>query len=404
MLKRTRLVLFRTNLKVFSSCLTATLLILANCKPPGEKVELPPRHKYRDTIATHIAPAETAKENGPMRFRNVIVYGGAERDETRLALENFSPFTQIVSLARKSIVTKDSVEMMRLSSAITFKDSLVFLPSEMVAYQAILAYKKLMASGPRLQGNCPSLLQLNRTTNDRDSSFALLPAVNESKFLAHGNFFFFGGAPFIHQFRKDDNTVYTDPRGNPEVRFESFTTENGNYFLNSFYHFRNEAANITFGPPLESYYDGDGMGPWEVNGIGSLTHNFVNRIPVFFLTEDGLVSAQLISVTLKVVPVSIGCASGQPRLEFACSRDIGENDILAVYISYSSPPPTSCVVVRQDNFVWTADINEDGIPDIASVSDFYEGIDSDDIVEVLWFVNINGTWKIIDWDQLPECT
>ena len=51
-----------------------------------------------------------------------------------------------------------------------------------------------------------------------------------------------------------------------------------------------------------------------------------------------------------------------------------------------------------------ADFNLDGIQDIACVSDSFEGISSDTMAENLWFINIKGEWKVIDWGRQLDCT
>lgn len=331
----------------------------------------------------------------------VIQYNGAVEDKIRKELETFSAFTSISILAGQSIHIKDSLETVRGTQQLTDpKDSLVFLPYETSAYQAILAYKQMMTSGPVLKDRCPSLLQLNRNLEPSDSSFRILPQAGESKFLAHGNFFFLGGAPFISMVRTESNTIFTDRNGNPESRYESLITENGSYLLNSINTSGNTPTNITFGPPLNSY----DSGPQEVKGIGSLVHNFITPIPAYFLTETGLIPASIISVTLKLVPEGLGCVSDQPRIEFACSMNIEEKKILGIYIPLNSANISSCSINRQGSTLWTADINADGIADVACVSSTFMGLNSDKMAEVLWFVNINGTWKIIDWGQELDCT
>jgi hypothetical protein len=340
-------------------------------------------------------------EPAPEKANNIVHYSGAVNDSVKIALETFSPLTQVYTLASNSIHIKDSIEVLReTQDLLDPKDSAIFTPYESQAYQAILAYKQSMASGVPLQGPCPDLLDLTRMVDSGDSSFNVLPEAGRSKFLAGGKFFFLGGWPFIYKLEQEANTVFADPQGNPETRFESSITENANFLLTSIGHFKKERMNVSFGAPLGSY----DSGPQEVHGIGSLRHEFAKRIPVFFLTENGVVPAHLIAVTVKIVPENLGCVSDQPSVEFACSRSLEANDILGVYIPYLSPPPTSFIVRRQNNIVWTADMNGDGIAEIACVSGTFEGISDDTMADVLWFVNVDGTWKIIDWGQELDCT
>jgi hypothetical protein len=252
----------------------------------------------------------------------------------------------------------------------------------------------------KFKDHCPGLLELPRTTEVVDSSSHFLPEAKPSDFLSPGNFFFLGGAPFISRLQPEDNSTFTDSQGKPEMRFSSTITENGNYLFHSVHHFKNGPIDIQYGPPLYSHE----MGPQEVRGIGSLIHKFVQRIPVFFITETGLVPAHMTSVTLQLVPKNLGCLSDQPNIEFICSKNVTEGEILGVYIPYGTSSLTSAVVSRPSDYVWTADINEDGIADLACVSSVFSGGISDIMSECLWFANINGTWQIIDWGRELDCT
>jgi hypothetical protein len=379
-----------------SLVVTVYLLTLIGCKSKEQASEL------SETDSIPLAEELVVGGRDTIPLKNVIRYSGAVQNNIRTSLETFSPLTSVLELAQRSISLKDSLEFAHETKPLTDpQDSLIFMPHETRAYQAILDYKKLMASGPSLQDACPKLIELNRVTDAGDSSSNLLPSAGVSTVLSHGDFFFLGGAPFISKLTTDDNAVYSDPQGNPETRFESYVSENGNYLVNSLYHFKkNLPTTISFGPPLGSY----DAGPQEVNGVGSLIHEFNSRIPVVFFTENGLVPAHLISITIKIVPESLGCISDQPNLVFACSKNIEAQDILGIYIPYNTTPIASCKITRHPNFVWTADLNNDGIPEFACVTGSFEGIASDVMLDVLWFVNIEGGWEIIDSGQELDCT
>ncbi len=379
-----------------SLVVTVYLLTLIGCKSKEQASEL------SETDSIPLAEELVVGGRDTIPLKNVIRYSGAVQNNIRTSLETFSPLTSVLELAQRSISLKDSLEFAHETKPLTDpQDSLIFMPHETRAYQAILDYKKLMASGPSLQDACPKLIGLNRITDAGDSSSNLLPSAGVSTVLSHGDFFFLGGAPFISKLTTDDNAVYSDPQGNPETRFESYVSENGNYIVNSIYHFKkNLPTTISFGPPLGSY----DAGPQEVNGVGSLIHEFNSRIPVVFFTENGLVPAHLISITIKIVPESLGCISDQPNLVFACSKNIEAQDILGIYIPYNTTPIASCKITRHPNFVWTADLNNDGIPEFACVTGSFEGIASDVMLDVLWFVNIEGGWEIIDSGQELDCT
>jgi hypothetical protein len=374
-------------------------LALLQCKPAQESASSTDS-TATDTVGTlpQAVEAEYPEEN--VVIHDIIEYGGAADDEIKTTLTTLSPFAAVQELARLSIQVKDSLEAtLESQELVSPKDSVIFRPYEIKAYKAILEYKKLMTSGSSIKDNHPTLLQLNRATSEGDSTFTVLPPVGDSKLLAHGNFFFLGGAPFISKIRKDDIDVFTDAKGNPETHF-TIATENTDYLLTSMYHFKNVKFNITFGPPLNSY----DFGPQEVNGIGSLIHTFDERIPVFFLTKTGLIQGHFTSIKMKLVPEYLGCVADLPEPEFVCSKNLSENDILGIYIPYDTTPITTCNVTQQD-YVWTADLNGDGIADVAAVSSNSFGEASGDTLsEMLWFVNINGTWKIIDWGHELDCT
>jgi hypothetical protein len=375
------------------------LIAVQSCKPKGQTET---SVKQTDSLSS-VQPQEATQQ--PQETSSSFVqYNGASDDEIKRKLEAFSPLGEILSLASRAIAIKDSIYSKHTNgetATIPPKDSVLFAQQETKTYKTIVAYKQMMMHGPSLKDACPSLMQLTRDTAPGDSSVGFLPQAGRSQFFAQGNFFFIGGAPFIGKLQPADNATFTDAEGKPETRFETNITENGNYLLNSIYHSRNLPTEITFGPPLRDYYG------WsrEVRGMGSLIHRFTNRIPVFFLTEEGIVSASLTAVTVKLVPEGLGCISDQPSIEFACSKSIEAKDILCVYIPYNTSNPSTCTVTRNDNRLWTADLNGDGIDDVACVSGSYEGVASGGTIsEMLWFVNIDGQWKIIDAGETIDCT
>jgi hypothetical protein len=142
-----------------------------------------------------------------------------------------------------------------------------------------------------------------------------------------------------------------------------------------------------------------------VNGIGSLIHTFIDRPPVLFLTESGLVPAYLIEVNVKLVPENLGCVSDQPLITFACSKNIDREEILGVFIPFNNFSITSCKINHEEKSVWTADLNNDGIADMACVSNSYLGMASGSMLaKATWFVNLNGSWQILDRGEDHDCT
>lgn len=379
---------------------TFTILLVAGCKPK-DHVETS-EDQMIDTVSAQ--QQKTEQLHLPETSSEFIQYNGAVDDDIRNTLEIFSPLEEVLALAKEDISIKDGIYSKHISNekaVIPNEDSTLFLQQETKAYNAILAYEQMMSKGPSLKGTCPTLTQLTRNTLDGDSSRSILPKAGSSKFFSQGDFFFIGGAPFIGKLEPTDNATFTDSEGKPETRFATDIPENLNYLLNSIYHNKNLPTEVKLGPPLRSYYG------WsrEVRGIGSLIHQFINRVPVFFLTEEGVVPASIISVTVKLVPENLGCISDQPAIELACSKSINAKDVLGIYIPYGASSPTKFTITRNESRLWTADLNGDGVDDLACVLGSYLGIASGAaIAESLWFINIDGQWQIVDSGRNLDCT
>ena len=356
-----------------------------------------------DTLIAEITPYESSEEDeapdDSPAPHDIIDYASAREDEYRASLENFSPAMEVLTLASAIMDFKDSLYYAHESSY-TEADRKIIEPKETEAYNAILRYQEAMKQGPTFDDQCPSLLSLTRNVGTNDSTNDYLTTPRASSFLANGDFFFLGGAPFINDVHAENRPSFQDPNGKPEVRFSASITENANYLMNALYHSKKIPTSIVFGPPLESY----DSGPIEIKEVGSLIHEFIERVPVFFLTEKGLLNAQLVSISLKLVPQQMGCISDQPEMVFAYQGLLDSREILGIYIPFKSSIPTTSVIAWPHRYVWTADLNADGIPDVAGVSGTYPGISSDVMEEMLWFVNVNGEWKIIDAGADLDCT
>ena len=377
------------------------LLAFVQCKRTTESETSSADSTAIDTINISTVTADNESSfDETTAIHDVVEYYGAADDEIKTVLSIFSPFDAVNKLAILSVHIKDSVESLRETQELTDpKDSLIFKPYESKAYKALLDYKKLMESGLTMRGECPGLLQLNRVTAEGDSTAAILPSARQSKLFERRDFFFLGGAPFIMPARKDDIDVFYDAKGNPESRFY-IETENADFLLTSIAHFNTLKFTITFGGPLDSY---DG-GPQEVNGFGTVIHTLIDRIPVLFLTKTGLVKGHFTGIILNLVPQNLGCVSDLPEPEFACAENLNAGDILGIYFPYGSNDISTCTFKQQNN-VWTVDLNGDGIDDLAGVSSSSAGEASGGILsEMLWFVNVDGTWEIIDWGHDLDCT
>lgn len=346
-------------------------------------------------------PIEENEEVQPMGS-DLIKFNGTTEDEVSSTLKHLPLFDRVYQVFGEYINIQDSLESARKlwGQALTDpKDTLMVFSYKERAYQAIIDYKKQVASPTIAQNNFPTLLNLTRIPEPEDSSSFFLPQAAPSGVLSAGDFFFLGGAPFLSKLSPlDDHNIFTDQKGNPEMRFGMSLQDNVSYLLYSICHAKSTAIDIAYGPPLHTYE----MGQVEVYGIGSLIHKFVERIPAFFITDKGLIPAHLLSAELKLGS-DYSCGDGDVYVEFSCSKSIDEKEIQAIYIPYGTAP-TSCSFNRVSDHVWTADLNSDGTADFACVTNNYMGDIGYEIAEALWFANINGEWKIIDWAEIPECT
>jgi hypothetical protein len=375
----------------FRQVLALCLIVIFGCKqsPTDETASSDSTLLEADTL--------TAAVDGDEAMRDIIDYDGAIDTDEEMALATLEPLDQVLAAARNAIYFKDSLEAARQTQDLMDPaDSALFMPKVNKAYEAILSYQQAMKSGIKVTSQIPRLIDIVRTPGASDKTTEILPAAGNSGFLSHGNFFFIGGAPFIEKLEG----AFKALDGSAEVRFGTSVTENANYLFNSVYHQFGGGAAITFGPELNSYE----MGPQEVKGIGSLIHTFADRIPVYFITGQGPLKGSLVSVQVKLVPENLGCISDEPYYVFSCGENLDANEILGIYIPYKEESIDRMKVDRQNRAVWTADLNGDGVADLASVTGLFFGIASDNMSEVLWFVNIGGEWRIIDSGSEPDCT
>jgi hypothetical protein len=343
---------------------------------------------------------ETTEPQSAEGHESIIHYQGAAQDETTLKMISIDALDKLCASAGRAMDFKDSLVFARqYQITLSSEDLALVEPLVSAAYKEIDAYKKMVESGEIGLQDFPRLLDIMRIQGAKDSTARVLPPATQSDFFDNNRFFFLGGAPFIFQYLDgDEGKLFSDANGKPERRFGANITENTNFLLKPVLTTVRPAVEIKFGPPLRSYE----AGPHDIRGIGSLIHDFKERIPMTFLTAAGPVAGTLISISVKIVPENLGCVSDQHFIQFACYELIDANDILGVYFSMDKKS-ISCSVTRSSN-LWTIDVNNDGIHDIACVSDSFEGISSDTMAENLWFINIKGEWKIIDWGRQLDCT
>jgi hypothetical protein len=326
----------RTMTRITTVVLTASLLLtFYNCrqKPDSEAVlsfPMPGTAPVDSASAQSSSPSVThSLPIGPGALPDYIEYDGTADDSIKYKLATLPSLLEACLIARRYVRLRDSIwykhENFKIGDPKRSLDS-----AEMKAYRAFMTDKKKAETGLVIPEKCPNLLQLNRTVAAGDVTHAILPDVQPSSLLADGSFFFLGGSPFLENIYPEDNAVFTDPSGHPERRFACVLNENVNYALTSLLHFKKVPVRIALAPELTPY--DDELSERNVKGIGSIIHEFINSIPVSFITEQGIVTARLTNLKTNTFPGRVGCYSGQPRLQFACSKNLDAHEILAVYI------------------------------------------------------------------------
>lgn len=301
----------------------------------------------------------------------------------------FEPFKKVRKAAGALYPFQDAYE------ALSKKDSASMDSTEIIANELILQYNALMKSGtkvPKQNGR-----ENIGTPGEGDESFGLLRE-SSSKLLDNADFTFVGAAPFIGQ----DPETYKDASGNPETRYHTDFPENAAFFLNYVYSRNPGPVELTYGPPIRLNHEG---GALQVKGIGSIKHNFVNRIPVWFLTWEGAVPGYVLSVELKLAE-GYGCDTNLPMLEFGCSKNIDPNSIVGIFVTKDPIPFEKGNMLPQVNGdLWEYDLDGDGQADIAGViSAQTSEVMGDQIMIAIWYVRINGKWEVMDYAAQPECT
>jgi hypothetical protein len=374
------------------------IILTTSCsRPPANDAHIA-EDTYVDTSALGGEPVEEETQEAyneeVQEKHDVMDYAGPD-EERRAALQTFQPFADLSAIVTNFIRQKDSL---RDAGADAFAEH------ERRTYEAVLHYKRQMENGNFSVKDATTLLDMPRSVGAGDSTYNSLPAAGKTSFFRNNNFFFLGGTPFVQKMINYDSITYqekifTDANGNPELRFQVLDTENVYYIFKSLMQYRKPSMRITFGPPVEAY----DAPPDEVKNIGSVVHHFEDDVHVLFLTENGLAPGRLCYYQVPFTE-QYRCYSGYPKLVFSCSASIDASGILGIYLPYDDQSPSSCQVNRENKWLWTADLNSDGVADMACAVATFEGVQSDALLELLWFVNVNGEWKIIDYGSEPSCT
>jgi hypothetical protein len=400
-----------------SLLLLAPLLFTLQCrdKKPAAEIQSIPVPVVQDSAAQFrvVPPAPAAKEEQPARPRPPEVTFEIRKDSS-----GYGAFCDSVISANGSL---PAMEGIRESVTMYFQayyaamqsqaeagdkngkdlDSAAFLQFIKLGYDRILAYGRLLAFGVPLPGAFPKLTEKNRATDAEPDS--LRKYLSESKpnpsgFPIDGRFLFLGGGPFIAAENPEDGSTATGPDGRPEAVYRYSNGSNGRLALDAIRHLDPIRIRLGFGPEI-GIYD---YGMFEINGIGSLIYGFTDSIPVFFLTEKGAVPGRLVSVTEPVTLEGMGCVSENPTFRFAASAPI-DGEVLGLYIPYDGQAPAGCAI-RRGKRHWTADLNGDGVPDLAGVSSTFSGIASDEMNQSAWYLNVEGRWNRIEAAAEIDCT
>jgi hypothetical protein len=318
---------------------------------------------------------------------------GATRDSVQSVLGDIPSLQQICSL---SVVSLQEVNRYKDEHRINRYDTVPLDTSfqlELRVYEMIMAYNRLLTFGIPLSGKMPNLVRTRAVTDS--ISQLVLPKKPGNGTLHDGRYFFLGAGPFL---TKKDDSLYKDQKGRAEIRYTCNINENTDYVFRMIRRFAHVRIDVALGPPCGSY----DAGPQAVRGIGSLTHILRDRIPVNFITKQGIVRAELVSIKKKLFREDLGCVSDLPEIEFACSS-IPKDEILGIYIPYDPVNFEKCMVKRKGK-LWTADLDGDMIPDLAGVSHTFFGVSSDTKANIIWYVNIDGKWKVIDTAKELDCS
>lgn len=324
---------------------------------------------------------------------NTITYEGIQKDSIQAMLYAVPPLDHLLTMVARMIHAQDS-----LANDDANQDSRALAPYRQRVNKATEDYTRIATAGVFMPENFPTLLRLNRPIPAGDTADGQLPRVRPSFFSARSNFFFAGGAPFLSKLEPEENANFSTPQGKPEIRFEAEATENTEYLLPLAYRYGKTPVKILPGP-IHHFND------HANKDLHMLIHLFEQRIPAFFLTDQGLIEAQLLSVRTKLYPEGWGCAYDYPILQFACQKIVSPDDVLGVYIPFDTTMPPSCTVERKDRTHWTVDLNGDGVADIAAIASTFVGeVNGMALVKVLWFANVEGQWQILDFGTQTDCT
>jgi hypothetical protein len=96
--------------------------------------------------------------------------------------------------------------------------------------------------------------------------------------------------------------------------------------------------------------------------------------------------------------------SSRPTYAFACSKNVNATSVFGVFFSDQELPLEKGISKHDENDpLWEFDIDGDGSIDIVRV----QGLDyggAGELAIAIWYVRINGEWKVLDFATQPDCT
>lgn len=373
-------------MKFRSPLVIAVLIVAICCKPAGDS-DSTADSLIVESDTLQAAPDENAGEETATRPK-ITYYWQDQYNDANM----FTPMQKLYAEVQAAWKIRDSLYFAHEGGNFTASDSVLFKPGIDAAYQSILRYAEEIKAGVNIRKT--KRPDRPNSIGEEDESFGILPETTSTT-LNNADFMFLGGAPFF----EIDPEVQKDVAGNPEVFYTTQMADNSVFFFEYVYSRNPSGIELSYGPPLNTYEQTDA----EINGIGSITHNLKDRIPVWFLTRDGAVAASLLSVNIRLGS-EYGCVSNDPTYGFACSKNLDPADIFGVFASDNNMPLSKANTKPSDNEnLWEYDLDGDGQADLVQVAGVSYGA-SGDLTIAIWYVRVKGEWVVLDYASQPDCT
>jgi hypothetical protein len=284
--------------------------------------------------------------------------------------------------------TSDSLKRVR--------DSIAHLKKrlEQRAYTLIMCYQQALLCTQGIRQARPSmpLLKHNR-------SKVSFPPKAPASLLKPDNFFFIGAGKFLERMEKLD----TNLQGEPEMRLYCQLNANTTRIMSMLRSMDNAPVETSFGPPV-GFGHSEECHAWDkaIFGIGSLTHTLKRDLPVYLITTHGVTPGRLAQVIDLLFDPYQGCVSDQPKVRIGMTQ-LAKGEILGIFIPYEPISLDKCTVTQKKG-KWLADLDGDGNADIGGYVRYASASVPGQLFEGVWYANINGEWKVIDWAEDLDCS